>query len=315
MQQLSDTDLLRLSPQWALDDQEARALIEAVNELHADLQKHLDDPLLYARFNQLSSAALDHLAAQWHAEVWRDVWPVSVKRDTLKSLIIEKPRLGTLSAVKNAISAYGGAVSIQEWWEQSPPGTPHTFIVYIRQNDIEGLSPDDVLSDLKRLIDSTKPTRSQYRFILSWDGSARLPIRSESRSLVSFRYTMPERPRAYGVGSCTVLSMAQNAMVWRYTEPDTPPGTMAASVSMPVVATAQNVACMRLVQTAPAAINGRATMGLKTDSRISGVFRFTCQDMPPHTMRARASINLKPRYQGGSILRITSGGKDGSDQS
>lgn len=194
MQNLQYKDLWAMSPHWLTKDPNINAILQAISKVRSELYAYLDNGALYKRIKSLDSQTLDHLATQWHVEVWRDFWPLEVKQKTLLNQIIFKPRLGTPAAIKEAIGAYGSAVYIKEWWEFEPKLTPHTFNVYIKQNDIEGLSSDEVMFDLKRLIDATKPVRSQYKFIVSWEGKSTLSLKQSGYGAVFFRYSMQSKP-------------------------------------------------------------------------------------------------------------------------
>ena len=89
-----------------------------------DSKDHLKDGLFYYRFDELSSDILDHLAAQWHAHVWRDSWNIETKRQVLRSLIQTKSHLGTKGAIKDVLAGIVGsqASSIKEWFEKSKVG-------------------------------------------------------------------------------------------------------------------------------------------------------------------------------------------------
>ncbi|MBQ3679058.1 MAG: phage tail protein I [Succinivibrio sp.] len=132
-----------------------------------DSKDHLKDGLFYYRFDELSSDTLDHLAAQWHAHVWRDSWDIETKRQVLRTLIQTKSHLGTKGAIVDVCqSLVGGAASIIEWFETEPQGTPHTFIVKVNQELTGRRVPSEVLADLINGINYAKPVRSQYTLVL-----------------------------------------------------------------------------------------------------------------------------------------------------
>ena len=131
-----------------------------------DSKDHLNDGLFYVRLDELSSEILDHLAAQWHATVWRDSWPVDTKRAVLRSLIQTKSHLGTRSAIRNVLQSLVGNASITEWFEKDPVGIPHTFEIKVTQNFNDGRVSSEVLQDLINAINYAKPVRSQYTLVL-----------------------------------------------------------------------------------------------------------------------------------------------------
>lgn len=132
-----------------------------------DSKDHLNDGLFYYRLDDLDSEVLDHLAAQWHATVWRDSWDVETKREVLRSLIRTKSHLGTKGAITDVCqSLVGGSATITEWFETEPQGTPHTFIVKVNQELTGSRVPSEVLADLINGINYAKPVRSQYSLVL-----------------------------------------------------------------------------------------------------------------------------------------------------
>ena len=126
----------------------------------------VDLPSIYVSIDKLTSTQLDHVAYGWDASVWRDSWPVALKRSVLKNVVREKRKKGTLRAVKDAVSSIGSAATIKEWWQQEPKGTPHTFEIQATLGNIDGTLDAEMQEDLFALIDDAKPVRSHYTFVL-----------------------------------------------------------------------------------------------------------------------------------------------------
>ena len=188
MKKLKNNSLLKLlAPPSITKDPQVKNAITAVEKELLPLEGHLNDGLFYCRIDSLSSEALDHLAEQWSATVWRDSWPIEVKRSVLRALITDKSRLGTLSAVKKAVSSLGSGVFIREWWQTEPRRTPHTFEVVIDQNAIEGVADEDLIFDLMRSVDYAKAVRSQYTVVLTYKTQAFLKLYNGCRPLIQAR--------------------------------------------------------------------------------------------------------------------------------
>lgn len=202
-----DSNLLlhSLAPPSIKNDARIAAALEALQRQLIPLEGHLDDGLFLCRIDELDSATLDHLAAQWNARVWRDSWPLELKRTSLKSIIQEKRRLGTLTAIKNAISSLGSAVIIREWWQCEPKRTPHTFEVVINQNSLPGVADEDLIYDLMRSLNYTKPVRSQYTITLTYKTQAFLKLPQVGRQLVFTRISIPKTLR--GAASAVLPSI------------------------------------------------------------------------------------------------------------
>lgn len=139
---------------------------QAVNLSIYDCAQHLIDGLILCRIDELSSETLDYLAAQWLVSAWRDSWNIELKRNIIKTVIQEKCRFGTLSAVFNSLVQIRDVTEIVEWWQTTPQGVPHTFSVYADQGKYPDLIDEDLVVDSRRMIDYTKPVRSQYYFYI-----------------------------------------------------------------------------------------------------------------------------------------------------
>ncbi|MEE2748878.1 MAG: phage tail protein I [Pseudomonadota bacterium] len=104
---------------------------------------------------------LPWLAWSVSVDVWRDSWPESVKRETIRNAADAHRFKGTAGAVKRAVAAIGADITITEWWQTDPLGSPYTFAVEFTPsatlpNDIE--FQEDVISS----IDASKNLRSSY---------------------------------------------------------------------------------------------------------------------------------------------------------
>ena len=183
-----------------------------------DSKDHLKDGLFYYRFDELSSDTLDHLAAQWHAHVWRDSWNIETKRHVLRSLIQTKSHLGTKGAIKEVLAGIVGsqASSIKEWFEMEPQGTPHTFEIRVEQNlSNSSTISSDVLNDLIRALNYAKPVRSQYTLVLvNQPFNAELDFSVHTSQMVyTHLYSPPERWEYFDASKNYVGAMSQMTYV------------------------------------------------------------------------------------------------------
>lgn len=131
-----------------------------------DSAQHLLDGLILSRIDELGSQTLDYLAAQWLVSAWRDSWSLDLKRNVIKTVIQEKCRFGTLSAVFNSLVQLRDVTEIVEWWQTSPQGEPHTFSIFADQGKYPELIDEELVIDSRRMVDYTKPVRSQYYFYI-----------------------------------------------------------------------------------------------------------------------------------------------------
>lgn len=158
---LDTADLADILPPSILIDATMQASGQAVDPELRRLAEALDIPVLLKRIDQLTSGQLDHLARQYDA-TWRDSWSLAVKRSVLKATIANKRRVGTIAAVKAALSAIASTARLIEWWQTEPKGDPHTFTITATASGVEGGVDADLQADIIAQIEAAKPVRSWY---------------------------------------------------------------------------------------------------------------------------------------------------------
>lgn len=166
MKDIKTVSLVDLLPDSIAKDEKVKGATEAIDPQLRLAATKLDIPSLLISIDQLTSTQLDHMAISWDATVWRDSWPVELKRSVLKNTISEKRKKGTVRAVKDALASISSVASIVEWWQTEPKGIPHTFTIYATQAEIEGTIDVEMQEDLIALIDDAKPLRSHYTFVI-----------------------------------------------------------------------------------------------------------------------------------------------------
>ena len=105
---------------------------------------------------------LPWLAWALSVEAWAPDWPAYRKRAVIKNAMDTARRKGTRGAVAGALSALGASVSLSEWFETTPKGTPHTFTIDIVGNT----TTTEMQAVMAREIGRTKPLRSH--FTINW---------------------------------------------------------------------------------------------------------------------------------------------------
>ena len=166
MTEIKDVKLSQLVPENLVKDSNVKASADALDPALQEVSRKVDIPSIYIRIDTLTSEQLDHMAAAWDASVWRQSWPIQIKRNVLHNVILEKRKRGTLGAVKKAIETIASFTDLTEWWQETPKGIPHTFKVIASLNNYEGVLESDLQEDLFGLINDAKPVRSHYDFIL-----------------------------------------------------------------------------------------------------------------------------------------------------
>lgn len=167
MRDIQTIKLADIVPDSILSDPNVEASVTAIDGELSGVSNLLMVPAIISRIDELTGEQLNHLSWQFDTKVWRESWPVDLKRSVIKTVIKEKSKKGTRSAVKGAMESLGSAAFIKEWWEYSPETTPYTFDVTLTINDIPGQSSADMQQDLRLRIDDTKPARSHYTLNLA----------------------------------------------------------------------------------------------------------------------------------------------------
>lgn len=190
MPSIENVNLYDLVPDNIRDDAQVKASIDAINgELQAvSALSYL--PLIWSRIDELDGDTLDHLAWQLDSKIWRDAWPVSLKRSVIKTVIATKSKKGTRSAVTKSLESLGSAAVIQEWHELTPQGTPHTFEITVTVNDIPGQAGADTLNQITAQIDDTKAARSLYNLNLALQASNSIYLSGALRVVTHRRLSM-----------------------------------------------------------------------------------------------------------------------------
>ena len=159
---LDKVKLADVLPESIGRDEGVASAAEAIDPQLKLMAGFVDIPALYVSIDQLPTEVLDHLASQYDVTVWRDTWPIAVKRSVLKASIPDKRTKGTVAAVKRALASVSSAAVIREWWQMSPKGTPHTFSIVATQSDLAETFDTEMQEDIVAIIDDAKPVRSHY---------------------------------------------------------------------------------------------------------------------------------------------------------
>jgi phage tail P2-like protein len=137
---------------------------------------------------------LPYLAFGRGIDSWSSDWPEQVKRARVAQAIPIARRKGTVSAVEDVVAAFGAAVSIREWWETTPQGTPGTFDVVLTVSARDGKSPTAAyVADIVAEIDRVKPLTRHYTFTQGVQLQADIGIIGAARFAVFARLSLTEK--------------------------------------------------------------------------------------------------------------------------
>lgn len=135
---------------------------------------------------------LPWLAWALSVDNWSADWPVAVKRAQVANAIPIQRRKGTAASVRQVVAAFGGNIALREWWQQSPPGTPHTFDMTLTV--AAGTAADPAFIDAVILgVDRTKPVRSHFTFTLGLSAAGALGLAAAAR-LIAYRRLHLQQP-------------------------------------------------------------------------------------------------------------------------
>ena len=101
---------------------------------------------------------LPWLAWALSVDEWDPAWSEQRRRATIKSSVSVHKYKGTIAAVREALSALFADAHVQEWFNQTPSGTPYTFKVLL-DIDQAGIS-QEMLRSIEAVIERTKNLRS-----------------------------------------------------------------------------------------------------------------------------------------------------------
>lgn len=126
------------------------AFIQVARERFAALDTQIP---ARSRDSDVSPASqLPHLAWSRGLDYWSADWTEEQKRALIKQAPANLRRRGTRAAIDSAVEAFGAELTIEEWWEQTPEGTPGTATATIAPGS--PLETDaEALATIRRLLE------------------------------------------------------------------------------------------------------------------------------------------------------------------
>jgi len=144
-------------------------------------------------------ALLPWLAWAMSLDSWQSYWPVEVKRERIRQALEIQRRKGTVKAVKDVVSSFGGNLALKEGWQHDPPRSPHSFEVVLT---VGGGAPatDEYQQDIIDEISRVKPVRSHFTFVAGASAQGGLGMQGIARAATYHRLSMVEAPYRGGIG-------------------------------------------------------------------------------------------------------------------
>lgn len=137
------------------------------------------------------ASLLPWLAWALSIDSWKPEWPEAVKRARVKNAVAIQRRKGTAKSVLDTVNAFGAGLSIREWWQTSPPGTPHTFELVLSM----GASVPNTAAyqqDIIDAIEKTKPVRSHFTLTAGLSATGSMGLYGAARSITYRRISATE---------------------------------------------------------------------------------------------------------------------------
>lgn len=107
---------------------------------------------------------LPWLAWAWSADEWSEDWTERQQRDTVKGALQVQAIKGTIGAVRTSLAALGIEIRVQEWFNKTPAGAPHTFSVHVETEQTP--APQESLLKALSVIAAAKNLRSHLETVL-----------------------------------------------------------------------------------------------------------------------------------------------------
>lgn len=95
---------------------------------------------------------------------WSSDWSEAIKRERVRRAIPIARQKGTASSVRGVVQSFGGSVAIREWWQQDPPGDPHTFSLVMNLEQAGAPASASFVDQVIAEVYRAKPARSHFTF-------------------------------------------------------------------------------------------------------------------------------------------------------
>jgi len=123
------------------------------------------------------SALLPWLAWAESVDEWDSNWTEAQKRAVIAASRAVHEKKGTIGALRLAIEALGSDITVEEWFEQVPPGDPYTFrVMLIIDQEVTNAA---AIERIERVVLSAKNLRSHAEILpiltrggTAWAGAA-----------------------------------------------------------------------------------------------------------------------------------------------
>lgn len=141
-------DFTKIFPTALQHDPKMIALAKGLAAEALNVSGHLNDVLIYSRFDELPEDLVDILAYDMHVDWYDYDLPLKVKRDMVKNSVKVHRRMGTKYAVETALGSLWPESEVEEWFNYG--GEPHHFRV------VCDVTENYITVSFKRLVQAIK---------------------------------------------------------------------------------------------------------------------------------------------------------------
>lgn len=129
MIKLTDARLTDALPKTLAEQPWVQALAEASRKMRRRVMAYADRTRLYCDIDEASEEALDALAVELQTPLYKNDYPLTVKRQIVKNSMLYYIRSGTRGAVEELLADIYQGAEVEEWFEYG--GEPNYFRVAI----------------------------------------------------------------------------------------------------------------------------------------------------------------------------------------
>lgn len=129
MIKLTDARLTDALPKTLAEQPWVQALAEASRKMRRRVMAYADRTRLFCDIGEASEEALDALAVELQTPLYKNDYPLTVKRQTVKNSMLYYIRSGTRGAVEELLADIYQGAEVEEWFEYG--GKPNYFRVAI----------------------------------------------------------------------------------------------------------------------------------------------------------------------------------------
>lgn len=129
MIKLTDARLTDALPKTLAEQPWVQALAEASRKMRRRVMAYADRTRLFCDIDEVSEEALDALAVELQTPLYKNDYPLTVKRQIVKNSMLYYIRSGTRGAVEELLADIYQGAEVEEWFEYG--GEPNYFRVAI----------------------------------------------------------------------------------------------------------------------------------------------------------------------------------------